>query len=756
MSFSSLFQALKKVGQGTRSWIILPLFVFLAFPYKAFAVAPIVAAAVPVVTGIAGFLAKAVTDFFVDGAASLGVLAVSVGIISYIAFSIAKFLLWVAAMVFNWAMQTMVFGFAEIFGNSQGLLLAWSTLRDFGNILLLFGFITIGIRMILNVDHHGAGKTLPQLIIFAILINFSLFAAQAVVDVSNGLTYGFYTQSTGSLECQGVGEEGKAECQLNNGIAGQILNQLNIISVVSGASGYNVDLAGDVASYFSNPVSSTITFIMLAILVSLAAVVLFAGAFLLLTRGITLVFLMVLSPIGFAGMAIPALNDAANKWWSALINNAIFAPVFIILLFVGLRVSDGLKSLVQVEGGLGTAVVSGNSLAAGPIFMFLLVLGFLIAALLIGKKFSIAGAGFAINSASALTYGAMTRGTNLAGGMMALNARRIIEGNPNLAKRRGLQVLTNRFLKPLEQANLDLRRAGLGAALKAGGVTSGAEAAEHATLGDLRHMYDDAKEGKEGKKLEKEFKKRVAVRTLENTIHDGNLDTDPESKKLLSDMSVKELASLHSMQDIDPKSKGGQQAAQTISSEQFAGLMKLEEGYDAKSNLVKARFQKLEDATTVAEAKTAMDGFSKTDFEHMPDSVLRKQNTLLALSDAQRGYIENSDKFNAEQKAAARSSTEAKVFEAELDAAPPAQKAVVASRINSMNLDQVAKLSVDTLKRDDVTRHFNTSMLAKIQAGGKLNKKTDIQAVVASINRSNPSVAAHIRDKKSPAYQFWN
>lgn len=756
MKLDFLKEKIKAFRKASHAWKLLFVIVPLLAPLKAHAIAPVIIAAG---SGILGFLGGAVKELFgagAEAAASLGVLAVSVGIIAYIAFSIAKFLVWAAAMTFNWAMETMVFGFSQIFGNSEGMLLAWSTLRDLGNILLLFGFITIGMRMILNVGHHSASKTLPQLIIFAVLINFSLFSAQAVVDVSNGLTYGLYNQSASAEACKGTSDSGMTECQLNNGVAGQILNQLNVMSVVSGASGFNVDLTGDVAGYFSNPVGMTINFIALAILLSIAAVVLFAGTFLLITRGVTLAFLMVLSPIGFAGMAIPALNDMANKWWTSLINNALFAPVFLILLFVGLRLSDGLKNLIQVDGGLMTAVTNGSSLAAGPFFLFLLVIGFLIAALMIGKQFSIAGAGFAVNAASSLTYGTMTRGTNLAGGIVALNARRIIEGNPNLAKRKGLQVLTNRFLKPLEQANLDLRRAGVGSALRAGGVSSGANAAEHATLGDMRHMYDDAASGKESKKLEKEFNKRVAVRTLETAIHDGNLDKDPDSKKLISGMNVKDLASLHAMQDINPDSKGSQQAAQTISSEQFAGLMK-EEGYDGKSNLVKARFKELENATTVAQARAAMDRFSKTDFEHMPDSVLRKQNTLLALSDTQRGYIEGSDKFTAEQKAEVKGSTDAKIFEAELAAAPTAiRKAMVANRINSMDLDQVAKLSVETLKRDDVTRHFTTSMLARIQAGGKLRNKQDIQDVVASINRSNKKVADHIRDKKSPAYQFWN
>ncbi len=781
----------KKPWPTLRTWRLSTLLVplLLLVPLQA-------SAAVPVVAGFVGFLSSLGAQLFgaaADAGASLVVVAVSVGIVSYIAFSLAKFLLWVAAMLFNWSMETMVFGFSTIFGNSEGMLLAWSLLRDLGNIVLLFGFIWIGIQMILNVGHHSASKALPRLIIFAVLINFSLFAAQAIIDVSNGLTYGFYTQSTDTSTCDGVGDSQETECALNNGIAGQILAQLNIISVMSGASGFNVDLASDAATYFSNPVGGTITFVSLAMLVAVAAVVLFAGAFLLVTRGITLCFLMIISPIGFAGMAIPALHDMAEKWWSALIKNAFFAPVFLILLFVGLRLSDGLEKAMKIEGGLGDALLGGAGLGAGPIFLFVLVIAFLIAALMIAKKFSIMGADFAINSASALTLGTMARGTNLAGGMMALNARRFIESSDMLSKRKGLQVLTNRFLRPLENANLDLRRAGVGSALKMGGVGSGAEVAEHATLGDLRHMYDDAKEGKEGKKLEKQFMDEIATRKLEENIHNGTL-TDDNKKKLLG-MSTEKIAEMHATKEIDPTRPGDQAFTAAFSPQQFDDLMKSDKLDDAekgafrtarfnavlssaatldadkfaehikgsgfvekqKDALRQQRFVAVEQAPDSDTARTEMKGMLKEDFEMMPKAVLMKESTLAGLTEVQRSFIENSPKFTRDQKQAVKDHTEAKLFERDLTSArTAAQVASIVARIPTMDLKQVGELSATILQRPDVAGQFNKAMLTKIQSGGTLKTKQSIQDVANAIRRNNPAMAAHISDPQSPAHEFWN
>lgn len=373
--------------------LVLPF--LLLVPHKAEAFWPLI------VGGLAA-IGKELLDSAGDAATSLATLALGVGILSYIAFSVAKFLLWIAAMVFNWSMNTMVFGFSTIFGTSDGMLFAWSTLRDIGNIVLLFGFIYIGLQMILNVAHHSTKETLPRLIIAAVLINFSLFAAGAVIDTTNGLATALYGQSSADDVCQGTGggDQTLEECRLNHGIAGQILGQLNIISVAAGASGMDSDIGKDAATYFSNPVAGTITFVALAILVTVAAIVLFAGALLLLTRGVTLAFLLVASPIGLVCMAIEPLHGIAKKWWETLINNALFAPAFVVLLYIGLRLTDKLRDTVQVEGGLITALTSGDGISAGPVFLFILVIGFMVAALTLSKSFGVFGSEAAIKFAT--------------------------------------------------------------------------------------------------------------------------------------------------------------------------------------------------------------------------------------------------------------------------------------------------------------------------------------------------------------------
>lgn len=348
-----------------------------------------------------------------NGAAHVGLIVIllPVAVISFVILAFASMLLWLAGVLFNWSLGYLVYNFGVFFGNSTGLLLAWGILRDFGNIVLLFGFVYMGIQTILNIGHFNVGKTLSRLVIFAVLLNFSLFIAEGIVDISNALAVTVYNQ-TSSCDVTDLG------CLVDNGLANEILERASLFSAL-GIGGVNNSSAtslgsvggadvgvGGRSNYLTNPIGETLKFLGLALLVSTAAIVLFAGALLLISRAIHLTFLMVISPIGFAGMAVPWLEKMAGDWWNTLIKQAMFAPVFILLLFVALKVLDGLGSLAGSGGGIASAIqAQGGAIDTGPILFFALVIGFLIGALLTAKNFGIYAADTITKSALGMIKG---------------------------------------------------------------------------------------------------------------------------------------------------------------------------------------------------------------------------------------------------------------------------------------------------------------------------------------------------------------
>jgi hypothetical protein len=316
--------------------------------------------------------------------------------------SLAGFILGFVGSLFNWVVVYTVFEFGSYFGNSTGLLVGWGILRDIGNIVLLFAFIFLGVLMILNLESINTRKAIPALLIAALLLNFSLFITEAVIDVSNVISAGLYNQA-GNADCTG---DNTNTC-LNVGISGQIIKATGLADVFTSSNGLgSTSLISQVGT---NSFGKMITYISLTIFVVVVIFVLLSAAVLLLIRAITLVFIMVLSPLAFVAMVIPPLADQGKKWQKILIGEAFFAPVYLLLVLVSLKIMYGIESglnsgskpqtLLDALGGSGgTGVTSIGSFSV--IIIFALIVGFMFAALMTAKSMGAVGATAVTNAAT--------------------------------------------------------------------------------------------------------------------------------------------------------------------------------------------------------------------------------------------------------------------------------------------------------------------------------------------------------------------
>ncbi|HYF29346.1 MAG TPA: hypothetical protein VEA36_03220 [Candidatus Paceibacterota bacterium] len=343
--------------------------------------------------------------------------------------TLASFILWIVGGLFNWVVIKTIFEFGSTFGTSEGMLIAWGILRDIGNILLLFAFIFMGLATILNthaLDEYSARKALPRLIIFAVLLNFSLFAAQIVIDVSNSFA-AVFTAQAGLSGCTTANDTVDVRTGLtpreacaNNGIAGQVIQMAGISSIFSVQGAKDFALNSDRAA----PV-----YIGLIIFVTITAVVLLAGAIMLVIRAVMLCLLMVLSPIGFAGMAVPPLQEFANRWWKLLLSNAFFAPIYLLMVLISLKIVEGLAG-TNSNRSFAVALVEGSTNAPQIFVIFAVVIGFMVMALVVAKNMGAMGADFATRTAGGAvlgTYGFVARRT---AGRYAGKAAEAIRSSP--------------------------------------------------------------------------------------------------------------------------------------------------------------------------------------------------------------------------------------------------------------------------------------------------------------------------------------
>ncbi len=681
--------------------------------------------------------------------------------------TLANFLLATAGTLLNWVVVKTVFQFGSLIGNSPGMLVAWGILRDIGNMLLLFGFIFMGLATILNLQTFAVRKALPPLIIVAILMNFSLFAAEAVIDTSNALTTALYRQ-TNTTPCTGVLDGGTVtandtteidtSCAVSYGIAGHIMQSTGLSSLFATS---NAGFGQSVTVY-----------LMLSLFATIGAVVLFATSIMLIIRVVVLSFIMVAAPIGFIGMAIPPMRRFASDWWRRLISQSFFAPVLFLLIFISLKITDSFTGVGDKTGlanqSLAGALMQPGSSTMGVVLVFTLVIGFLIASLVAAKSMGATGASVAVNGATRLVYGATTRGTNF---MVGGSADRLRYLQQKYAPNSRVGKFANkRILTPLTSANLDMRRLpGVGKALSTAGAGDAAKPAEHATYADIRHQYQDFRSNKRGKERETAYRGRLADQNFEEAVHDAEAhDTDlqPDSKKYLNKLTTKQLEELHGIKE------GVGVLARNLSPEQFENLMKSDKLSETeKEQLREGRYGHVKDMATTAttsgtpadsaKLKAALGGMSKKELENMPASVLLQDIVLNNLTDKQREDLGGSDKLSTSARAQVKQSNLVEKIKSDFQnvgaAGIIAGSGTSGIKYSDLTREQVAKLPKDVLTSRQIAQQFTPNVLMALQEEKGKFTPSDIQTIANHIKALGSGPAYdYVSGKDSPGKIFWS
>lgn len=332
--------------------------------------------------------------------------------------SLFAWLVGVAAMTLDYAVFYTVVVMGSYIKGISAIGLTWQVLRDIGNIMIIFGFLAIGISIILNTERLGYGKKLlPSLLLAAVFLNFSLFFAEAIIDTGNLFATQFYQQINGGVLPQTLPGSSVLANPSGSGaltpgteaISNKLMSQLGLQAIYGNASDPTK------AQELLKAGSPWYVGFLGILLFIITAFVMFSLAFILIARFVMLIFLIILAPIGFAGLAVPKLSSMAHKWWSQLFEQTITAPVLLLMLYIALRVITDVKflsGLGVIDASAATGVIGGTNLPgfAGWILSFLVAMGLLIAVTVTAKSMSAFGAGVAMKGAGALSFGATAFG----------------------------------------------------------------------------------------------------------------------------------------------------------------------------------------------------------------------------------------------------------------------------------------------------------------------------------------------------------
>jgi len=303
-------------------------------------------------------------------------------------------LLWMSGALLDYTITHFVVGFGYTY-TAQGIGFAidtlWSKIRDFFNLIFIFGLVYIGFRMILNSSDSSAKKALGTLIIAALLINFSLFITKTVIDFSNIAAKQFVEQY------EIPNDPNKYS------ISNTLMKSLGVQTI------FNTQFDGKVHN-FSYIFGTMFVYV-------ISAFVFMAGGILLLIRFISLNFYMLLSPVMFIGMIFPGFDSVSKKYWKGFLGQAFFAPAYFLMIYFSMEIikilsvpiTGNRKNLAGVFQGADATQTFRDF--EGSFIFFIVACGFMIASLVVAKSMGAVGAEKAValgNSTARKVRGSVT------------------------------------------------------------------------------------------------------------------------------------------------------------------------------------------------------------------------------------------------------------------------------------------------------------------------------------------------------------
>ncbi len=355
--------------------------------------------------------------------------------------------LYLTAYIFN-AMLALTLG--TVLYKNGFLPEAWRIVRDFSNIFFILVLLYISIKMILGLGGAEVKKMIAQVIVAALLINFSMFMTQVVIDASNMLALIFYNKIQVTSQTytpfistkNGVQDKDIAGAIASGFNPAKFINpadvaEINNKAVTSGGLFYDLkNIAKDPSTTINplRPLDNTTTnlkigwavaksaltgggdektfppSIALAIIFTACAVYLFASyAFFIaglafIGRLIELWMLIIFSPFAFMSLSVPKLKGIEYLGWDAwlkrLLAVAFMAPVFMFFLLL-------ISKLVQINIFKGMENIPGQTPITIPHVLVMLIIPAIIYISLLWKAVDYAKKGAGEFGSAIIKYGQM-------------------------------------------------------------------------------------------------------------------------------------------------------------------------------------------------------------------------------------------------------------------------------------------------------------------------------------------------------------
>lgn len=310
--------------------------------------------------------------------------------------SVASIALIFTGLIFDWIVQFTIVDMAKNIGTGtpigQSITSAWATLRDIANMCFIFVLLFAAFWTMFDLNFKNFQSTVRNIIIVALIINFSLFFSKVVIDASNIVSVGFYNSiTTSKATLSGGGSGVSAATTFDKSISAGYMNMLGVQTLYGSKILENTD-------NLKEPHQILVIGIVSAVMMLVTAVIFLISGVMFAARFIILIFVMILSPLALIAIIIPGQEDHYKKWKTTLINQSFFAPIFFALTWVVFKLGNSILAPLK-----GTGSNQGNEMAqmfsnpggtAAILVNYVLIIGFAIAALITSKSMASKSAGF--------------------------------------------------------------------------------------------------------------------------------------------------------------------------------------------------------------------------------------------------------------------------------------------------------------------------------------------------------------------------
>ncbi|HWT39982.1 MAG TPA: hypothetical protein VN081_01750 [Dongiaceae bacterium] len=379
----------------------------------------------------------------------------------------------------------------------NGVYNAWGVMRSFANVVFVILFLIIIFSQLTGagVSNYGVKKTLPKLVIAAVLVNVSYWIGAVAVDVSNIAGQGIYDALANVKDQMNIGDLSQ-----NWGNIVTALLAGDAIAISGGAlvTGAAAVTAGLVVAAGPEAIIALALLVIPLLLAAVLAVLIVA--FLLIARQAMVVILILVSPLAFAAMLLPNTERYFKKWSQLLLTMLTMFPL-VSIVFGGAQIAG--LAITSTAGTTKDPVATGLAIIIGQLVM---VLPFFFLFTLI-RKFSgseLAGWAGKIQASGKRAIGGIKKLTNpIANRKLGLAKSNIQSGNIRRRYRRdGSETLMSRL----------------------GGASAGMVGGTMNAFGRSKHV-DETLTKANDEAIQRGHKTSAAGQAAGQILHDAQLET---------------------------------------------------------------------------------------------------------------------------------------------------------------------------------------------------------------------------------------